>query len=137
MEDQEVETKEEAETAIHTEARRVHCSHGNQNEGRMVRIRPRVSIVRAVRLLTEARKQGVELWMKRCDQMQWLCVDLEGEPLEAYQTTPVIWHGTEFNHVDVLARWIVVTPDDARRIDAKRVGSEALLLHLTAYSRRR
>jgi hypothetical protein len=89
----------------------------------VVRIRPRTSIARAVRLLTEARKQGVELWMRRSDHPQWLCMDLDGEPLEAYGMDPPLWRGTEFNSVDVLARWIVATPSDARKIDAKRAHS--------------
>lgn len=78
----------------------------------LVRIRPRMSIVRAVRLLTEARKQGVELCMVRVDQRNRLVYlstnNLDNERSERH-----------FDQDDIAARWIVATPDDARKIDAR------------------
>jgi hypothetical protein len=78
----------------------------------VVRIRPHMSITKAVRLLTEARKQGVELCMVRVDQRNRLVYlstnSANGERSERH-----------FDQDDVAARWIVATPEDARKIDAR------------------
>lgn len=84
----------------------------------IVRIRPRMSIVRAVRLLAEARKQGVELWMrfdfcwvKYCTRYGFV-----------FRLETGTWNDYRIGECDIAAKWIVATPEDARRIDAKRGG---------------
>jgi len=85
----------------------------------IVRIRPRTSIVRAVRLLTEARKQGVELWMRsRPEVWGWLSYDDRGWIHMLSDGRAV---GFNLRPSLTLAKWIVATPEDARRIDARRV----------------
>ncbi len=85
----------------------------------IVRIRPRTSIVRAVRLLTEARKQGVELWMQQYDNHhEWLTTrDMHGIRQFVYECDECCPY--EFAPDDFLTRWIVATPEDARRIDRR------------------
>lgn len=84
----------------------------------IVRIRPRTSIVRAVRLLTEARKQGVELWMRSSPEVWgWLSYDDRGWIHMLSDGRAV---GFNLRPSLTLAKWIVATPEDARRIDAKR-----------------
>ena len=85
---------------------------------KLVHIRPRMSIVRAVRLLTEARKQGVELWMrfdfcwvKYCTRYGFV-----------FRLETGTWNDYRIGECDIAAKWIVATPEDARRIDAKRGG---------------
>lgn len=86
----------------------------------IVRIRPRTSIVRAVRLLTEARKQGVELWMRSSPEVWgWLSYDDRGW-IHMLSDGRVV--GFNLRPSLTLAKWIVATPEDARRIDAKRGG---------------
>ena len=86
----------------------------------IVRIRPRTSIVRAVRLLTEARKQGVELWMRSSPEVWgWLSYDDRGWIHMLSDGRAV---GFNLRPSLTLAKWIVATPEDARRIDAKRGG---------------
>ena len=86
----------------------------------IVRIRPRMSIVRAVRLLVEARAKGVELWMRRADMPGWIKVDRD---LPVWATDDFAKPGTHatslFQVYTLLTRWIVATPQDARRIDAR------------------
>ncbi len=86
----------------------------------IVRIRPRTSIVRAVRLLTEARKQGVELWMRRHDMPGWIKI---GRDLPVWATDEFAKPGLHavslFQVYTLLTRWIVATPEDARRIDRR------------------
>lgn len=83
---------------------------------KIVRIRPRMSITKAVRLLTEARKHGVELWMRKVGGVAW--VHLEGHAFFRERTGITY----QLYGDGVLARWIVATPEDARKID-KRGGS--------------
>lgn len=96
----------------------------NPELGKPVRIRPRMSITKAVALLTEARKQGVELWMRRAtDGSFWHGLkngDLIAQYLEF--TVAITGHRAGISHDGILARWIVATPEDARKIDAKRGG---------------
>lgn len=81
----------------------------NPELGRPVRIRPRMSIVKAVRLLTEARKQGVELWMQE-----------QGDDKSRDWYYPDdIFDFHAFTGSQVSSKWIVATPEDARRIDAR------------------
>ena len=85
--------------------------------GRPARFRPRMSIVKAVRLLTEARKHGVELWMRSDPEAWgWLSYDDRG-------WTHMLPDGrvVKFNLRPwlMLEKWIVATPEDARRIDAR------------------
>ena len=83
----------------------------------IVRIRPRTSIVRAVRLLTEARKQGVELWMRSSPEVWgWLSYDDRGWIHMLSDGRAV---GFNLRPSLTLAKWIVATPEDARRIDAR------------------
>ena len=84
---------------------------------KIVSIRPRMSIVKAVRLLTEARKQGVELWMRSSPEVWgWLSYDDRGW-IHMLSDGRVV----EFNLRPwlMLEKWIVATPEDARRIDAR------------------
>lgn len=74
---------------------------------KIVRIRPRVSIVKAVRLLTEARAKEVELCMVRVDQRSRL-VYLQSSNLDGKRSE------RHFDQDDIAARWIVATPEDAR-----------------------
>ncbi len=90
----------------------------NPELGRPVRIRPRMSIVRAVRLLMEARDKGVELWMrfdfcwvKYCTRYGFV-----------FRLETGTWNDYRIGECDIAAKWIVATPEDARRIDAKRGG---------------
>lgn len=87
--------------------------------GRPARFRPRMSIVKAVRLLTEARKQGVELWMQQYDNHhEWLTTrDMHGIRQFVYECDECCPY--EFAPDDFLTRWIVATPEDARRIDRR------------------
>lgn len=79
----------------------------------IVRIRPRTSIVRAVRLLTEARKQGVELWMRSSPEVWgWLSYDDRGWIHMLSDGRAV---GFNLRPSLTLAKWIVATPEDARR----------------------
>lgn len=83
----------------------------------IVRIRPRTSIVRAVRLLTEARKQGVELWMRSSPEVWgWLSYDDRGWIHMLSDGRAV---GFNLRPSLTLAKWIVATPEDARRIDRR------------------
>lgn len=92
----------------------------NPELGRPVRIRPRMSIVRAVRLLMEARDKGVELWMRRYDMPGWIKI---GRDLPVWATDEFAKPGLHavslFQVYTLLTRWIVATPEDARRIDAR------------------
>lgn len=72
----------------------------------LVRIRPRVSLVVAVRRCVEAREKGVELWMRRADSTMY----------GWYENTESYWG---FDDKDVLMKWVVFTPPDAKRIDAR------------------
>lgn len=85
----------------------------------IVRIRPRMSIVRAVRLLTEARAKGVELWMKPANDFAnwaWLTVSPAGA---FFVTAGDGGHPMNLLVRHVESRWIVATPEDARRIDRR------------------
>lgn len=83
----------------------------------IVRIRPRMSIVRAVRLLTEARAKGVELWMRSSPEVWgWLSYDDRGWIHMLSDGRAV---GFNLRPSLTLAKWIVATPEDARRIDAR------------------
>lgn len=83
----------------------------------IVRIRPRMSIVKAVRLLTEARKQGVELWMQSSPEVWgWLSYDDRGWIHMLSDGRAV---GFNLRPSLTLAKWIVATPEDARRIDRR------------------
>mgnify|MGYP003562650863 FL=1 len=90
----------------------------------IVRIRPRMSIVKAVRLLTEARKQGVELWMQKTPpfcEPSWSKLSSTG--IEMFACTyhhGEDWKDWSMSTGHILSKWIVATPEDARRIDAKR-----------------
>lgn len=99
----------------------VELHDGEGYEFRIVRIRPRMSIVRAVRLLTEARAKGVELWIRRYDMRGWIKIDRD---LPVWATDDFAKPGTHatsmFTAYMLLTRWIVATPEDARRIDARR-----------------
>jgi len=99
------------------EAAAVFRKYGVLKDVRIVRIRPRMSIVRAVRLLTEARKQGVELWMRSApetwgwlshDDRGWIHMLSDGRVVE-FNLRPCL----------TLKKWIVATPEDARKIDAR------------------
>ena len=84
---------------------------------KLVHIRPRMSIVRAVRLLTEARKQGVELWMRSSPEVWgWLSYDDRGW-IHMLSDGRVV--GFNLRPSLTLAKWIVATPEDARRIDRR------------------
>ena len=83
----------------------------------IVRIRPRMSIVKAVRLLTEARAKGVELWMRSSPEVWgWLSYDDRGWIHMLSDGRAV---GFNLRPSLTLAKWIVATPEDARRIDAR------------------
>ena len=84
---------------------------------KIVSIRPRMSIVRAVRLLTEARAKGVELWMRSSPEVWgWLSYDDRGWIHMLSDGRAV---GFNLRPSLTLAKWIVATPEDARRIDAR------------------
>ena len=84
---------------------------------KMVSIRPRMSIGRAGRLLTEARAKGVELWMRSSPEVWgWLSYDDRGWIHMLSDGRAV---GFNLRPSLTLAKWIVATPEDARRIDAR------------------
>lgn len=89
----------------------------------IVRIRPRMSIVKAVRLLTEARKQGVELWMQKTPpfcEPSWSKLSSTG--IEMFACTyhhGEDWKDWSMSTGHILSKWIVATPEDARRIDRR------------------
>lgn len=84
---------------------------------KIVSIRPRMSIVKAVRLLTEARAKGVELWMRSSPEVWgWLSYDDRGWIHMLSDGRAV---GFNLRPSLTLAKWIVATPEDARRIDAR------------------
>lgn len=86
----------------------------------IVRIRPRMSIVKAVRLLTEARAKGVELWMRRRDARGWIKLDRDLPVWATDDFAKPGLHATSlFQVYTLLTRWIVATPQDARKIDAR------------------
>lgn len=86
--------------------------------------RPRMSIVRAVKLITEARKQGVELWMRPANRVTYGWLHLFGSDTRALSHTDNGIHGSMIPEL-LEDKWIVATPEDARKIDAKATQATA------------
>ena len=89
---------------------------------RIIRIRPRVSLVVAVRRVLAARRAGVELWFRRVEgepgDFHWRTSD----PLGMIQIADGIRYDWSPEEEDILARYIVATPADSARIDKRRGG---------------
>lgn len=88
-------------------------------------VRPKISIVAAVQRLVDARKNGVELWMRSCDcdgkDWAWKKLSSSGNNLVSHhcdrQTEGFLQNLMISSAMWILPFWIVATPEDAKKMD--------------------
>lgn len=84
--------------------------------GRSRKYRHRVSLVVAVRRCKEARQKNVPLYFRRVGETNWYAIGVANE------VCGVTRCGIDctFGAADILARYIVATPEDAAKLDRRK-----------------
>lgn len=105
-------SKEEAEEYV----RSAYSYRSDDSEYGAVRVRKIMSFVKAVKLLTDSKKNNIELWMQPTNKLwkrndRWL--RLYGNFFQQYASWSHLspsWHDYDIDVEDIMAKYIVVDP---------------------------